>query len=85
MFYDKRFHSTADGKDCYEKALKESGYKNHTLKFSEEAANVGAKKKRSRKILYFNPPWSRNVATNITKLFHGLIRKQEGDPYGEIV
>ena len=25
--------------------------------------------------MYFNPPWSRNVATNITKLFNDLIRK----------
>ena len=41
-------------------------------------SEVGAqrnRRKRSRKIIYFTPPWSNNVATNISRMFQGLVAK----------
>ena len=57
----------------YREALARSGYE-YQLKFNPEAANPPKKKrKRSRKILWFNPPFSLNVKTNIAKEFLKLI------------
>ena len=57
----------------YREALARSGY-DYQLRFNPEAANPPKKKrKRSRKILWFNPPFSLNVKTNIAKEFLKLI------------
>ena len=60
----------------YQEALHKSGY-SYTLKFSppqqqspESATN---KRKRQRNIIWFNPPFSKNVQTNIGREFRNLI------------
>ena len=59
-------------KSTYEQALRNSGcseelkYKN---KDGEEKTRNEEKRKRRRKIIWFNPPFSLNVKTNIGKLF----------------
>ena len=55
----------------YELALKHSGYKNE-IKFDRQPST---RRNRNRKIIYFNPPFSQNVKTNIGKLFFKLVRK----------
>ena len=60
----------------YQDALKRSKY-NHDLKFEEEVAEQGQRKKRrrSRQIIWWNPPFSMNVKTNIGAKFLALIDK----------
>ena len=55
----------------YQEALNRSGY-NYTLHF-DPPAPTGGSKNRSRNITYFNPPFSKNVETNIGKHFLRLI------------
>ena len=54
----------------YEKALKNSGY-NHKMKYVTE--KITKKRTRKRKIIYFNPPFSKSVKTRIGKMFLQLI------------
>ena len=57
----------------YQEALKNSGY-DHKLKFDKNSEeNSGKKKSRSRRILWFNPPFSQSVATKIGARFLKLI------------
>ena len=58
----------------YREALAKSGY-DYTLKFDPEAGKKHKKRRRSRKILWFNPPFSTNVRTNIAKEFLKLLDK----------
>ena len=54
----------------YQKALSTSGYQyplHYTIK--EEKSNISQRKRRSRKISWYNPPYSNNVATNVGKAF----------------
>ena len=57
-------------KPMYESALKESG---HTTEFSYVKSNE--KKKRNRRVVWFNPPFSKSVKTNIGGLFIRLVGK----------
>ena len=59
-------------KITYETALKNSGYK-ATLEFKNTFQNT--RRNRNRKVIWFNPPFSLNVNTNIGKEFFKLIRK----------
>ena len=54
----------------YQRALNDSGF-NHTLKFNPPI-NRGPKK-RSRKIIWYNPPFSINVKTNVGQKFLKII------------
>ena len=45
------------------------------LEYIEEEPETQKKKRRKRNVIYFNPPWSSNIATNIGKLFLKLVRK----------
>ena len=60
-------------KSVYESALKDSG------QFSSMSYNnsntPNARINRNRKVIWFNPPYSQNVKTNIGKLFIKLMRK----------
>ena len=66
----------------YEKALKDSGYV-YVCPISEEPAyklkyqkpEKYKRKRKPRKIIYFNPPFSKSVKTNVIKLFLSLIDK----------
>ena len=63
-------------KPLYQDALKRSKF-NHDLKFEEEVVNEGQRNKRRRKrqIIWWNPPFSMNVKTNIGARFLALIDK----------
>ena len=61
-------------KSEYETILKNSGYHKVELKFHKEEQNT-RKRKRSRNIIWFNPPFSRNVTTNVPKTFLNLLDK----------
>ena len=56
----------------YESALKSSGF-NYSMKF--EAPVENARQNRNREVIWFNPPYSLNVKTNIGKIFLKLGRK----------
>ena len=61
----------------YREALKKSGFRDGLTyvepKISEERNNE--KRKRKQKVILFNPPYSKNVKTNIGKIFFKLILK----------
>ena len=59
-------------KPLYEKSLHESGYK---TSMSYAQTEVKKSRNRSRNIIWFNPPFSQNVKTNIGKLFLKLVKK----------
>ena len=61
-------------KDEYDKALKDAGYKGALQYDSEVTRGCRPKRKRSRRIIWFNPPYSKSVATNIGKEFFKLLR-----------
>ena len=65
----------------YQTALNNAGYK-HTLKFTKPTENPRRKSNR-RKQIWFNPPWSQNVKTNVG----GLVLKavDECFPVGHIL
>ena len=62
----------------YQEALKKSAF-TEKLSYikSENVRNINTeeKKQRKRKIIWFNPPYSMNVKTNIGKTFLKLVRK----------
>ena len=58
----------------YEEALKNSGYKNQNLTF-KRIQEKKTSRNRSRNVIWFNPPFNKNVETNIAKLFLKLIDK----------
>ena len=73
----KRTSNISCDKECFNKdapvynnALKNSGF-NENIKFTPRSP----KRKRSRNILCFNPPFSSNVKTNIGKIFLQLLDK----------
>ena len=60
-------------KSDYETALKEIG---HFSSMSHNNSNTqNARKNKSRKVIWFNAPYSQNVKTNIGKPFIKLVRK----------
>ena len=65
-------HEFNKAKPLYESALKSSGF-NYSMKF--EAPVNNAKRNRNRKVIWFNPPNSLNVKTNIGKVLLKLVRK----------
>ena len=61
-------------KSEHETPLKNSGYHKAELKFHKEEQNT-QKRKQSRNMIWFNPPFSRNVSTNVAKTFLDLLLK----------
>ena len=59
-------------KPVYKSALLKSGYKS-SIKFSE--ANHHYNSKKTRKMIWFNPPFFQTVKTNVGKLFFRLLDK----------
>ena len=59
-------------KPLYENALKSSGF-NKCLKF--ENTQTTRLRNRSRKVIWFNPPYNAEVKTNIGKIFLKLVKK----------
>ena len=62
-----------DAKGHYEEALKKSGY-NKTLEYKAQKTQ-GRRKNRQRNIIWFNPPFSKNVKTKVAQEFLKLIDK----------
>ena len=58
----------------YETALRESGYKAQLTYVPEKNEKV-KKRKRQRKIIWFNPPFNSTVRTNVGKKFLNLVVK----------
>ena len=56
------------------KMPKNSGYKTK-LQYQQPKENNQNKKKRKRNIIWFNPPYSKSVKTNIGRIFIKLISK----------
>ena len=67
---NKEVFNTAKGE--YEEALKRSGYSNFSLSFLQSSTSR-VKRQPHRNIIWFNPPYSRAVITNIAKEFLQLI------------
>jgi len=60
----------------YQRALQDSGY-SHILKHqTNEKDTNGKNRKRHRNITWFNPPFTRNVATNIGKKFFNILDRE---------
>ena len=62
-------------KPHYEQALTISGYSTCNFKYDKDAHNRKTKPPRKRKILWFNPPYSATVKTNVGRKFLYLIEK----------
>ena len=83
-FIEKRISETSSNTDVfnrsikiYKDALHESNFK-EILKFVIPAPknnDENQKRKRKRNIIWFNPPYSKNVKTNIGKTFLQLLSK----------
>jgi 23S rRNA G2445 N2-methylase RlmL len=58
----------------YQEALKTAGYK-EKLEYIENKTTNKKKRVRSRQVIWFNPPYSQSVKTNIGAQFLGLISK----------
>ena len=56
----------------HEKALREAGYKNVSLIYTDKK-DVKQKRNRSRNIIWFNPPFNKNISINVAKRFLNLI------------
>ena len=56
-------------KDLYNNALSSSGFKAKIKSNPDFNKNISRNKNRKRKIIWFNPPYSSNVSTNIGKSF----------------
>ena len=61
----------------YEEALKKSGFHEKLEYIREEVDKHGKeeKKRRKRKTIWFNPPYSNNVKSNVGKQFLKLVRR----------
>ena len=71
---ENQFNSTTSP---YQQALKDAGY-NHTLKFDPDfksSDSTNTTRKRNRNIIWFNPPFSKHVYTNVGRTFLNLIDK----------
>ena len=64
--------------NIYRKALKESGFTDEIKYLPNEVQELGNnnRRKRKRKIIWFNPPCSKNVKTNVGKVFLKLLKKR---------
>ena len=58
----------------YRQALQEAGYKGD-IKFTNTPPSVNTQRKRKRNIIWFCPPWSDIIATNIGGRFLKILRK----------
>ena len=63
-----------NSKVYYEDALKRSGY-NGRLQFVPPQQNQGRRRNRKRNIIWYNPPFSKNVKTKIAQEFLKLLEK----------
>ena len=61
--------------EIYQKAIYDAGY-SHKLEYNEDKDVGGPRKRQRRKnILWYNPPFSANIKTNIGKAFFSILDK----------
>ena len=60
-------------KGLYQGALKRSGHKDYKMHYIPKTEQPKKKRIRSRKVIYFNPPWADNVAAPVGKFFLSAI------------
>ena len=60
--------------ETYQEELDKKGYK-YKLEYSPDVQNKSVRKNRGRNITYFNPPFSKNVKTNVGAKFLRIISK----------
>ena len=70
-FNEKIFN---DSFPIYQEALIKAGY-NHKLTYQKHDQKKGNSRQRKRQIMWFNPPYSKNVTTKVGKSFLSLIAK----------
>ena len=58
----------------YKKALEESGYSSQ-VHYNHPDAETTKKRKRTRKVMYFTPPFCKSVKTNVGRMFRDLVNK----------
>ena len=64
----------SDASPLYANALKESGYSEGLQYLAHRKTEVkDSKRKRQRKVIWFNPPYSRNIKTNVGYNFLRLV------------
>ena len=75
-----------NSKGIYEKALHEAGHSVNLKYQPNPPNNNNQQKSRKRHIIWYNPPYSINVKTNIGKLFLNLVTKHfpKGHPLNKI-
>ena len=56
----------------YQEALDKAGY-THQLAYEEPAATKASRKARTRRVTWFNPPYSQSISTNIGQKFLSLL------------
>ena len=66
-----------DAKPYYEDALKSSGYMDSCMTYNTQAgeAKTPRNRRRKRRVLWFNPPFSVTVETNVGRKFFNLLEK----------
>ena len=76
-----------EAKGDYERALRESNFENVHLEYDQGDKQPRKGKRRTRKISWFNPPYSRNVVTKIGSRFISLINRHfpRGTPIGKLI
>ena len=67
-------------KPFYDAALKKAGYKDE-IHYIEKQTTLNVKRKRHRKVIWFNPPYSVNVKTNVAGKFLSLVDKHLGSSH----
>ena len=59
----------------YQKALSESGY-HEKLEYQSENSNLSQnRRKRKRQVIWYNPPYNKNLETNLGKQFFQILDK----------
>ena len=89
---NKRLNELSSNKEAfdeaspeYQRALEKSGYK-YQLKYETANSQTRPKRPRRRNITWYNPPFSKNVATNVGRKFRNIVNKcsQSGHPLKKI-
>ena len=62
----------------YNSILQDCGFNENIKYCPEESVSSRRRKNRSRNIIWYNPPFSRNVKTNVGKHFFKLLKKHFG-------
>ena len=62
-----------NAKPCYEEALHASGF-NHRMSYETMSTNTN-RRNRTRKIIWYNPPFNKSLKTNIGNKFLSLVEK----------